>query len=186
MEKKIVTYQQFLEGYKTGDITVSVNKKRAGDFVMSGFGDKNKRRAHVFWTWTGLIVMIPLAILLLIFKGWIYAAASFFIGRIINNAALKSAGEFVLENMRESEDFWDYVLLHKGAIMQDKEGNEITSAFLYRMTNRSDHSVMKMNITSEQQTELNRLAEASKINPQHARAMADGSIVALKKANLEE
>jgi len=137
MEKKIVNYQQFLEAYKTGEIMVLVNKSKAGDFIMSEFGDKNKKRAHVFWTWTGLAVMIPLAISLFIFKGWIYAVISFFVGVIINKAALKSAGEFVLENMCENEDFWDYVLMHKGAIMRDTQGNEITSAFLDRMADKN-------------------------------------------------
>jgi len=41
-----------------------------------------------------------------------------------------------LQNMIESEDFWDYVLLHKGAIIQDKEGSEIGSEFLDRMSKK--------------------------------------------------
>ena len=80
--------------------------------------------------------MIPLAILLFIFKGWIYAVVTFIIGMIVSKVAFKSASEFVLENMQESEDFWDYVLMHKGAIMRDTQGNEITSAFLDKMENK--------------------------------------------------
>jgi len=55
---------------------------------------------------------------------------------MINSAARKSASQFVLQNMIESEDFWDYVLLHKGAIIQDKEGSEIGSEFLDRMSKK--------------------------------------------------
>ena len=36
--------------------------------------------------------------------------------------------------MLESEDFWDYVLLHKGAKMIDKDGNKVFSKFLNKMS----------------------------------------------------
>ncbi len=136
MNKKLINYQQFLERYKTGEITVLVNKSKAGDFVMSKFGDKHNKPAHLFFTWLGIILIIPLPIILLIFYGWIHAVGSFIIGLMINSAARKSASQFVLQNMIESEDFWDYVLLHKGAIIQDKEGNEIGSEFLDKMSKK--------------------------------------------------
>jgi hypothetical protein len=52
---------------------------------------------------------------------------------MISNAARKSASQFVLQNMLESEDSWNWVLLHKGAVIQDREGNEITSEFVERL-----------------------------------------------------
>lgn len=136
MSKTLINYQQFLEGYKTGEITVLVNNSKAGDFVMSKFGDKHNKPAHTFFTWLGIIVMIPLPIILLIFQGWIFALGSFVLGLMINSATRKSASQFVLQNMIENEDFWDYVLLHKGAIIQDKNGNEIGSEFLDRMSKK--------------------------------------------------
>ena len=136
MSKKFINYQQFLEGYKTGEVTVLVNNSKAGDFVMSKFGDKHNKPAHLFFTWLGIILIVPLPIILLIVYGWIYAVGSFIIGLMINSAARKSASQFVLQNMLENEDFWDYVLLHKGAIIQDKQGNEITSEFLDRMAEK--------------------------------------------------
>ena len=136
MDKKLIDYQQFLQGYKTGEFAVLVNKSKAGDFVMSKFGDKHNKPAHLFFTWLGIILILPLPIILLIFYGWIHAVGSFIIGLMINSAARKSASQFVLQNMLESEDFWDYVLLHKGAIIQDKQGNEITSEFLDRMAEK--------------------------------------------------
>ena len=136
MDKKLIDYQQFLQGYKTGEFAVLVNKSKAGDFVMSKFGDKHNKPAHIFFTWLGIIMIVPLPIILLIFQGWIFAVGSFILGLMINSAARKSASQFVLQNMIKGEDFWDYVLLHKGAIIQDKEGNEIESEFLDRMLNK--------------------------------------------------
>ena len=50
MSKKVINYQQFLEGYRTGEFTVLVDKQKAGDFVMSKFADKHNKPAHLFWT----------------------------------------------------------------------------------------------------------------------------------------
>lgn len=58
----------------------------------------------------------------------------------INGGARKTAAQFVLENMLESEEFWNYVLLHKGAKIVDKDhNNEITSAFLYKMAQEQNN-----------------------------------------------
>ncbi|MFH1182742.1 MAG: hypothetical protein V1690_00575 [Candidatus Moraniibacteriota bacterium] len=136
MSKKLINYQQFLEGYKTGEVTVSVNKSKAGDFVMSKFGDNYNKPAHIFFTWLGIIMIVPLPIILLIFHSWILALGSFVLGLMINSAARKSASQFVLQNMIENEEFWDYVLFHQGAIIQDKDGNKIESEFLNRMAKK--------------------------------------------------
>ena len=136
MDKKPIDYQQFLQGYKTGEFVVLIDKSKAGDFVMSKFGDKHNKPAHLFFTWLGIILIVPMPIILLIFYGWIHAVGSFIIGLMINSAARKSATQFVLQNMLESEDFWDYLLLHKGAVIQDRQGNEITSYFLDRMAKK--------------------------------------------------
>lgn len=140
MSKKLINYQQFLEGYKTGEFTVLVDKSKAGDFVMSKFGDKHNKPAHLFWTWLGILLIFPAPIIFWILFGWVYAVGSFILGLTISSAARKSALQFVLQNMIENEDFWDYVLLHKGAIIQDKKGNEIGSEFLDRMPKKHGKS----------------------------------------------
>jgi len=136
MSKKLINYQQFLEGYKTGEITVLVNNSKAGDFVMSKFGDKHNKPAHLFWTWLGILLIFPAPIIFWVQFGWVHALGSFVLGLMLSAAARKSASQFVLQNMIESEDFWDYVLLHKGAIIQDEKGNEIGSEFLDRMSKK--------------------------------------------------
>ena len=136
MEKKLIDFHQFLQGYQTGEFEVLINKSKAGDFVMSKFGDKHNKPAHLFFTWLSIILIVPLPIILLIFYGWINAVGTFIIGLMINKAARKSASQFVLQNMLDSEDFWNYVILHKGAIIHDKSGKEITSEFLDRMVKK--------------------------------------------------
>lgn len=51
---------------------------------------------------------------------------------------------------------------------------------------RNDDATMKMEMTPEQKAELDRLAGATTINPQHAQAMADASIAALNKIDPEK
>lgn len=43
-----------------------------------------------------------------------------------------------------------------------------------------------MRIDKETKTQLKRIAEESKINPQHAQAMADGTMEVLNRATREE
>lgn len=136
MSKKPINHKQFIEGYNSGEFTVLVDKSRAGDFVMSQFADKHNRPAHLFWTWLGIILAFPLSIVLFIFSSWIHAIGSLILGLIVTSAARKSASQFVVQNMLENEDFWDYVVLHKGAKILDKDGNEIESEFLNRMASR--------------------------------------------------
>lgn len=136
MNKKSISYQQFLEGYNAGELAVIVDRFKAGNFVLSEHADKKNKAAHLFWTWLGIIMVVPIPIVLIISHKWIFAICAFLLGLIITNAARKSAARFVLQNMLENENYWDYVLLHKGARIQDNEGNEVTSEFLDRMAKK--------------------------------------------------
>lgn len=113
MNKKLINYQQFLEGYKTGEFTVLLDKSKTGDFVMSKFADKYNKPAHFFWTWLGILLIFPAPIIFWILFGWIHAIGSFVLGVTIRSAAKKSASQFVLQNMLESEDFWRWILLQR-------------------------------------------------------------------------
>jgi len=136
MSKRIINYQQFLKGYRTGEFSVLVNKQKAGDFVMSKFADKHNKPAHLFWTWLSIFLLFPASIIFLILFGWIYAVGSFILGLTIRSAAGKSASQFVLQNMLENEDFCGWVLMHKGAIIQDKEGNDISLDFVEELSRK--------------------------------------------------
>ena len=130
---RVITHRQFKEGYATGDILVSINESKAGDFVMSSFGDKYNKPAHLFFTWLGILLAVPFPIFLWLYFGWGYALGSFLLGFMVNKAARKSASQFCLYNMIENEDFWDYILLHNGATLKDMNDNVLESAFLNRM-----------------------------------------------------
>lgn len=171
MEKKSVNHQQFLEEYNAGKIMVLVNKSKAGDFVMSEFADKNNKRAHQFWTWTGIAILILVPIVLLILQEWIYAGGAFILGLIINSAARKSAGQFVLQNMIKDGLFWDYVLIHGGAIMRDSQGNKIVSGL-------SDRDATK--------EEIEKTIAAVEINPESSQKAAEASVNALNKISETE
>jgi hypothetical protein len=138
MNKGLISFQEFVAGYNSHKFTVLVDNSKAGDFVLSQFADKHNKPAHLFFSWLAIALIIPAPIVLWIFYGWIFALGSFILGLAIRSAAKKSAVQFVMRNMLENEDFWEYVLLHKGAEIQDKGGNEIGSEFLNRMVNKSE------------------------------------------------
>ncbi|MBU0708452.1 response regulator [Patescibacteria group bacterium] len=130
--KKPVSHREFVEGYSAGIFEVLVNRQKAGDFVLSRFGRTEQKLAHYFWGGFG-IIMLSLVPLILLFIRWSLAPICFFIGCLIISATRKSAAGFVVQNMLEDEDFWDFVLLHGGASVKDNEGREIVSEFLVKM-----------------------------------------------------
>lgn len=135
MEEKIITHQEFVEGYKTGKIIVSIDKSKAGDFVLSDLADKHNKPAHLLGSWGGIILAIPLPIIL-IFINWRYSIISFILGLITVSVSRKTAGKFVLRNMLENESFFEYVLLHEGAKITDEQDNETKSSFLEKTSKK--------------------------------------------------
>ena len=131
----ILTHKEFLEGYRSGKLSVLVNKNKAGDFVLSDFADKHNRPAHYFWSWLGIFLLIPIPIILL-FVSWKYSVVSFIFGLLVAFASKKTAAQFVLQNMIDNEDFFEYTLLHKGAKIIDEQGKEVGSKFLTKMQSK--------------------------------------------------
>lgn len=123
----MIEHDDFVKGYLSGKYLVYINKSRAGDFVMSKFASKYNKSAHLFWSWVGLIVTVPLSIALF-FLSWRYSVVSFIVGLIIVRASRKSAEQFVMQNMIDDKNFWEYVLMYKGAKIENEDGEEITFA----------------------------------------------------------
>ena len=121
---KYISHSDFVQLYSRGVLTVAINKSKAGDFVLSNHSTTRYRIAHNFWSWLGLLLVIPTAIVLLFFN-WVYSVVSFTLGLVIVSAARKSAAQFVLEQMIDNEEFWNYVLLHKGADIRDRDNEEV-------------------------------------------------------------
>ncbi len=132
---RYITHSQFVEEYNKGNLSVSVDKSRAGDFVLSEFSETRYKFAHNFWTWLGIALTVPGPIALL-FVSWKLAVPSFFVGLVIISAARKSAAQFVVTQMIEREDFWDYVLLHNGAEIRDNNNEPVYSEFLKKMDDK--------------------------------------------------
>jgi len=130
-----ITHQNFVNEYKAGKLQILIDKSKVGDFILSSHADKHYKPAYLFWTWLGIILLVPVPIILL-FYHWYYSVIAFFIGFIVFKASRKSGAQFVIENMISNEDFWDYILLHKGAKITDNNSNEIVSEFLARMENK--------------------------------------------------
>lgn len=128
MEEKTITYQEFLEAYNNRKLGLYVFKNTAGDFVLSKLATKYNKPAHLFWSWTGIILVIPLPIILL-FINWLYSIISFIVGLLVISASRKSACQFVSENMVNDEIFWVYVLSLKGAEIRDNDGNRYSPKF---------------------------------------------------------
>lgn len=130
-----ITHKEFAEGYLSGQYSVTIDENRAGDFVLSDFADKHNKPAHYFWTWLGILLVVPIPIALL-FVSWIYSACSFIVGLFVVAAARRTDRGFVIQNMVDDESFFDYVLMHHGAKIFNKEGQELQSEFLARMQSK--------------------------------------------------
>jgi hypothetical protein len=81
---------------------VYINKNKAGNFVLSNYANKNNKPAHLFWSWSAIILVFIIPIIL-IFISWKYSILSIIIGLIINSAVRKSAEQFVLQDMLDIE-----------------------------------------------------------------------------------
>lgn len=140
-EEKTITHSEFVEGYKSNKLLVYVDKTKAGDFVLSPFADKRNKPTHLFWSWLGIILALPLPIILLFFD-WRFTFISFILGLVIINTARKNAAQSVLQNMLDDEDFYLYVLLHGGAKITNESGKTLAGGTsledLSRLINTKD------------------------------------------------
>lgn len=145
MNNSVISHKEFVNRYKKGELFVYVNKLKAGDFVLSEYADKHNKPAHLFWSWVGIILVIPLPIVFL-FVNWKYTILYFVVGLIVVNSAKKTSEKFILENMLSDGNFWDYVLLHGGTMITDNKGNKIKSEFLERMgkISKKENEMQKM------------------------------------------
>lgn len=122
-EKMLSSHAEFVSLFKQKKLKVFVDPNKAGDFIDSNQSDPNKRAAHIFWSWSGLL-MIPVGIVLLFFSlGW--GIFLIFFGLVVTVSARNTAAQFVLQNILEDGLFFEYVVWHKGARIEDAEGNTI-------------------------------------------------------------
>ena len=118
------SHKELVELYKKGELAIGVNKQKAGDFVLSKFADPHNKPAHLFWSWTG-VILFPVALVVL-FTGRIWQAVGlFFLGSMVLSSSRKTAEEFVLQNMLEDPQFCDYAILWGGAVVTKSSGDHV-------------------------------------------------------------
>lgn len=108
MQKTIVTFDNFVEGYKLRKIEIVVNPKTISVPMSSPQMNTSRRLAYKLEYYTGLISF--LSIFPLAFVSWVYALAAFLWGIVIFSAEKKSAISFVAERMLENEKFFHFCL----------------------------------------------------------------------------
>ena len=131
----IITHKEFVNRYKGGKILIYVDRNKAGDFVLSKFADKHNKPTHLFWSWLGIFLLVLLPVILF-FIFWVYSIASLVLGLVVISGSRKSAEQFVVQNMIDNEDFFEYVLMHQGAKITNDQGEELKSEFLEKMQSK--------------------------------------------------
>ena len=104
-----MTYDEFVKAYKSGRITVAVNRSLALRSMESPYVAKRYKVAHHFWTWVWFL-SIPTGIILWIFIKWWIGLAVIVVGFLLPRAIKQTDMEFVLEQALEDEVFYDYAI----------------------------------------------------------------------------
>ncbi len=140
MNTSSITYQEFLDGIKAKILHVGVDRYKAGKFVMSEFGDKYNKPAHVFWRLVAFTLIFVLPFILFIYKGWVYAIGSLLSGFMVNRASYSSAVDFVKSNMLENEEFCEYVIENNGAVVYDE--NMMSVQVIFQDQNKTTRDLL--------------------------------------------
>lgn len=127
-----INHSEFIDGYKNKSLSILINRNKAADFVLSVFADKRNKSAHYFWSYAAILLVFFLPIVLL-FVSWKYSIISFFVGLFVSSASRNSDEQFIVQNMLDNEDFFEYVLLHGGAKILNSKGEEMKSEFINKM-----------------------------------------------------
>jgi len=125
MQKTIVTFDNFVEGYKLGKIGIVVNPRTISALMSSPQMNTSRRRAYKLYFY--IMVISFYSIFFLVFISWVYALAAFLWAIVIFSANKKSAISFTAERMLENEEFFHFCLSNKLACLE-KNGH----ALLYK------------------------------------------------------
>lgn len=102
-----MTHEEFVRAYKSGQITVAVNRHLVLSLMNSPYVAGRYKATHLFWTWVWFLA-IPAGIATVILVKWwiglIVLALGFFLPRAIKN----SATGFVLKQALEDEQFYHF------------------------------------------------------------------------------
>lgn len=125
MQKTIITFDNFVEGYKLRKIGIVVNPRTISALASSPQMNTSRRLAYKLYYYIEIISF--LSIFPLAFVSWVYAIAAFSLAIILFSANKKSAISFITERMLENEEFFHFCLSNKLACLE-KNGH----ALLYK------------------------------------------------------
>jgi len=102
-------YDEFVRAYKSGQITVAVNRHLALRAMSSPYVAKRYKAAHLFWTWIWFL-SIPAGITIIILVKWWIGLIVLVLGFFLPRAIKESSTEFVLEQALEDEEFYHFAI----------------------------------------------------------------------------
>ncbi len=111
-----MVHKEFVEKYKAGEISVSVNWKYAFKTINAGYLPKKYFWAHTFWSWVWLL-SIPAGIIMLFLNTEVGILILFFVTFLGGKAVRKSGMEFVLKYALENEMFYKFAVESKTIII---------------------------------------------------------------------
>ena len=106
MEKTIIPFEEFVDGYKAGKFSMRVNPAAISSLVRSPQMNKSRRLAYKLYLYIAIGLFCSSAYL--IFLHWFYAVIAIFAGMIILSANKKSAIDFITERVIENEEFFHF------------------------------------------------------------------------------
>ena len=100
-----MTHNEFVQGYRSGQLAAHVNKTMAMQLMNTTAVAKRYRAAHLFWSWVWFL-SIPAAIACFIWTKWWIGIIVLVVGFMLPRAIKESAYQFVLEQALEDEQFF--------------------------------------------------------------------------------
>ncbi len=104
-----MTHQEFIRVYKSGQITVGVNRSLSLRLMRTPFIPKRYRAAYLFWSWI-MMLSFPAGIIVVILVKWWAGVMLIVFGLALFFPIRKSACEFVLEHALEDEEFYKWAV----------------------------------------------------------------------------
>lgn len=104
-----MTHDEFVRAYRSGQVTVAVNRHLALRSMSSPYVAKRYKAAHLFWTWVWFLSVpagIAIMILVKLWIGLLVLVLGFFLPRAIR----ESSTEFVLDQALEDEGFYNFAI----------------------------------------------------------------------------
>jgi hypothetical protein len=99
----------FVEEYRSGTLSIHVDRSGALRIMQGNMLPKRYRAAHHFWTWIWMLSFPGFIAVAVFYKWWVGLILLIFVTPTISRSITQSACEFVLEHALEDEGFFRLV-----------------------------------------------------------------------------